>query len=113
MSKQVEAVVISTIKSLSDLKIKPNEVIILHEIINETGIIIPEHIKDSSITKDRLVIKEIGSNVTECEVGDIVLDADIDRVRYYNITVEGEKEEPYMILDKHFVYLAIEPEGLV
>ena len=67
----IDALNLDRVKSVVDLKIKPNHVLIEVVKKEDSGLILPEHAQAKS---GKMVVVKVGANVTQVEAGDIIVD---------------------------------------
>lgn len=105
----VEAIILDDVKDITKLKLKATEVLVDVETKNETGLIIPNTVKNSSITKSRYKIIAVGKAVKEYEVGDVLLDFN-DNPKV--MTLINYKGKGYMVISDYNIKFATTEDNL-
>lgn len=106
-SNRVEAIVIDDVKDINELVIKGDEVLIQVELKNDTGLIIPDHLKESSITKVKWSVIKIGKAVKDYEVGDLIIDFNENGALFLNYNKVG-----YIVVNSYSIRLATKAGNL-
>ena len=109
MPREIEAIILDDVIDITKLKLKSSEVLVEVKVSNDTGLIIPSTVKNSSITKSRYTIISVGKAVKEYEIGDVLLDFNDDpRV----ISFINYKKKAYIVISDYHIKFATTADNL-